>query len=50
MWFMSKAGALASASYFLIAWILTVALLPMPLTPFNWGAYVGAAGVRTAYT
>lgn len=42
---MSKQGALAAGSYFLIAWILTCALLPMPLTTFNWGLYFGTAGV-----
>jgi hypothetical protein len=34
-----------SGLYFLIAWVLTCALLPMPLNMFSWMAYVMIGGV-----
>ena len=47
---MNKQGALMSGLYFLIAWILTCALLPMPLNMFSWMAYVLIGGVSLHVT
>lgn len=47
---MNKQGALMSGLYFLIAWILTCALLPMPLNMFSWMAYVLIGGVSLSVT
>jgi hypothetical protein len=44
-WFATKGGAMLSSAYFAIAWALTVGLLPLPLSKFNWWAYFGLAGV-----
>ncbi|OCF42763.1 two-component system sensor protein [Kwoniella heveanensis CBS 569] len=46
-WFTQKQGALASSLFFLINWILTVGLLPTPLSTYNWVAYFGVAGFLT---
>lgn len=46
-WFNQKAGAMLSSAYMLIAWALTVGLMPLPLTKFNWWAYFGLAGVSS---
>ncbi|WVF71708.1 hypothetical protein IAT40_006516 [Kwoniella sp. CBS 6097] len=46
-WFTQKQGAMASSVFFLINWILTVGLLPTPLSRYNWIAYFGVAGLLT---
>ena len=48
-WFNQKQGAMLSSAYFMISWALTVGLLPLPLTKFNWWAYVGMGGVSRAF-
>lgn len=44
-WFNQKQGAFLSSVYFTISWALTVGLLPLPFSKFNWWAYLGLAGV-----
>ncbi|WVO16425.1 hypothetical protein L204_104101 [Cryptococcus depauperatus] len=46
-WFTQKQGALASSVFFLVNWVLTVGLLPMPFSRFNWITYLGVAGLFT---
>ncbi|WVR07277.1 hypothetical protein IAU60_004318 [Kwoniella sp. DSM 27419] len=46
-WFTQKQGAMASSVFFLINWILTVGLIPRPLSTYNWVAYFGVAGFFT---
>ncbi|KAL7421501.1 hypothetical protein Q5752_003270 [Cryptotrichosporon argae] len=46
-WFNQKMGALASACFFVISWVLTLALTPTPYTLWNDYAYIGIAGAAT---
>ncbi|GFZ51756.1 hypothetical protein JCM24511_09524 [Saitozyma sp. JCM 24511] len=43
-WFGRKAGAVCAAVFFLLCWILTVGLLPRPLSTFQWYGYFGIPG------
>nr|XP_018263320.1 two-component system sensor protein [Kwoniella dejecticola CBS 10117]OBR85478.1 two-component system sensor protein [Kwoniella dejecticola CBS 10117] len=46
-WFTQKQGAMASSIFFLINWVMTVGLLPSPMSTYNYVAYIGVAGVLT---
>jgi osomolarity two-component system sensor histidine kinase SLN1 len=46
-WFTNKTGALASTSFYFLAWVLTCALSPRPLVLLNYVAYIGVAGFFT---
>ncbi|WVQ67940.1 uncharacterized protein L199_006145 [Kwoniella botswanensis] len=46
-WFTQKQGAMASSVFFLINWILTVGLLPTPMSTYNYVAYISIAGLLT---
>ncbi|OCF57149.1 two-component system sensor protein [Kwoniella mangroviensis CBS 10435] len=46
-WFTQKQGAMASSVFFLINWILTVGLLPTPMSTYNYVAYIAVAGLLT---
>jgi hypothetical protein len=48
-WFNQKHGAILSSAYFTISWALTVGLLPLPLTIFNWWAYLALGGVSESF-
>ncbi|ORY21896.1 hypothetical protein BCR39DRAFT_488115 [Naematelia encephala] len=43
-WFTQKPGAMVAAGFLLIAWCLTVGLIPQPWNKYNWYAYFGAGG------
>ncbi|KAJ9105873.1 hypothetical protein QFC20_004208 [Naganishia adeliensis] len=44
MHFTLRRGAISAAAFFVVAWVLTVALTSRPFTTITWAGYLGATG------